>query len=265
MTTHLFLSPHLDDAVLSSGGLIGAYVERGMNVVVATFCTADPPADSRLSPLAREVHEKWHDLPTPYDSRRREDFAACSVLGAHPLHLNLPDAIYRRGRSNERYASFDALFGAIPSWDAAFGDEVLAALRPIDADLAPVAIYAPLAAGSNVDHQHVLRAALAMHADGRDVWLYEDQPYSAGIYAVQTQAPVASAIASCGQPLHPETHAIDFGRKWEAICRYESQVEELFGADAAGRERFAEYAIAIALADSQGQHAERLWRVASRA
>jgi LmbE family N-acetylglucosaminyl deacetylase len=249
MTTHLFLSPHLDDAVLSAGGAIDALVRARQRVVVASFCTGDPPDGVEPTPLARELHARWGDSPAPYAARRREDVEACAALGAETRHVGLLDAIYRR-RGGE-YRTRGELFGPIPAWDSAFHVEIAAQVETLVRDLAPTAMYVPLAVGRNVDHQHVLAAV--GRAGGAELFLYEDQPYSAGIYGAHSADPVADARAACGLRLVPETRAIDLGVKIAAVRRYQSQLEELFGPDLAGLEALSAYARALS--------GERLWRV----
>jgi len=39
----IYLSPHLDDAVLSCGGIIWQQVQSGHQVEIWTICAADPP------------------------------------------------------------------------------------------------------------------------------------------------------------------------------------------------------------------------------
>ncbi|MHA1303522.1 MAG: PIG-L deacetylase family protein [Candidatus Heimdallarchaeaceae archaeon] len=52
---HIFLSPHLDDAVASCGGLIAKLVEQGNKVIVATFFTKSPDLS--------KIPSKFHKLP----------------------------------------------------------------------------------------------------------------------------------------------------------------------------------------------------------
>jgi len=91
----VYLSPHLDDAVLSCGGLIAAQVRLGHPVLILTVCAGDPPA-GELTPLARVLHERWQTGLQTAAVRRAEDLAACARLGAAARHLDLPDCIYRR-------------------------------------------------------------------------------------------------------------------------------------------------------------------------
>jgi LmbE family N-acetylglucosaminyl deacetylase len=55
----LILSPHLDDAVLSAGGLMDRAVKDGAHVVAATIFTGDADLQGEPSPLVRELHEWW--------------------------------------------------------------------------------------------------------------------------------------------------------------------------------------------------------------
>ena len=50
---HLFVSPHLDDVALSCGGYVRYLTRAGELVIVLTVFSADPPAGTALSWLAR--------------------------------------------------------------------------------------------------------------------------------------------------------------------------------------------------------------------
>jgi len=54
----VFLSPHLDDAVLSCGGFIFELIQKGERVEICTICAGDPPP-GELSPLAEMLHQRW--------------------------------------------------------------------------------------------------------------------------------------------------------------------------------------------------------------
>ena len=96
MAMHLYLSPHLDDAVLSVGGLLATQLRAAERAVVATICTADPATGEALSPLAIELHRQWGGPTRPCERRRQKEIRACRVLGGAELcHLGLRDAIYR--------------------------------------------------------------------------------------------------------------------------------------------------------------------------
>ncbi len=258
ISTYLYVSPHLDDAVLSAGGLISAQLKAGDRVVIGTVCTADAPTDAPLSPLAIDVHQRWGNPRPPYERRRQEDIAACLALGnAEYRHLGLPDAIYRRKPDSPacRYDTFQDLFGPIPTWDQAFSVRVAAAIDRLATELRPRMIFGPLGVGRNVDHLHLRNAVLRV-PNLPSVGFYEEQPYSTGRYPYVAPDPVNVAVRTCPVPLRPNTHVVDWAVKIDAILCYTSQLTELFGPAREGVAAMADYS--RALGAYQGS-VERLW------
>ena len=249
--THLYVSPHLDDAVLSVGGLICAQLMAGDRVVIATVCTAD-------TPLAIEVHRRWGNPDAPYAQRRREDIAACLALGgAECRHLGLPDAIYRfrADLPDCRYETFEELFGPIPSWDRDFSMNVGAAVDRLAAELQPDQVIGPLGVGRHIDHLHLRNVVLRM-SSARTVGFYEEQPYSTGRHPHAAPDPVRVAVRTCPIPVWPKTHLMDWGVKTNAIQCYESQLPELFGPTRPGIEVMTEYSRKL---DASQVTMERVW------
>ena len=257
MALYLYVSPHLDDIALSAGGLVHAHVQAGHRVLVASLCTQDPPAAGTRSPLAAQFHEKWGHAEQSYEERRLEDRAACAVLGARGVHLNLPDAIYRGSAELGHYASVEALFQDIPAWDEPFSMSAAHGLEVLIQQQRPSAIFGPLAVGRHVDHQHVLRS-LWLLRNRLDVplALYEDQPYAAGLYPRRTREAVSAARQLCPFALESQLHVVDFAVKRAAILCYESQLEDLFGPDHA---RLAELETHGRKLSEDGQYRERIW------
>ncbi|MRR32548.1 PIG-L family deacetylase, partial [bacterium] len=91
----IYLSPHLDDAVLSCGGMIAEQASGGDSIQIWTICAGAPPA-GRLSPFARKLHQRWGTGRDAIKVRRLEDRAACQRLGAVSRHFPIPDCIYRQ-------------------------------------------------------------------------------------------------------------------------------------------------------------------------
>jgi LmbE family N-acetylglucosaminyl deacetylase len=258
IATYLYMSPHLDDAVLSVGGLIAAQLTSGDRVVIATVCTADPAMNEVFSPLAIDLHRQWGDPLRPYEGRRQEDIAACRALGgAEPSHLGLPDAIYR-GQSSPRgyrYDTFEELFEPIPFWDRGFAGTVAAAVDRLVSELEPATVYGPLGVGTNVDHVHVRNAVLGVRAT-QPICLYEEQPYSTGRYPVVMADPVSLAVRAIAIPLRPVAHRIPWAAKCNAIKCYGSQLTSIFGSDHAGLSALEQYSLSLDV--SQGPM-ERVW------
>jgi hypothetical protein len=62
---HLFLSPHMDDAVLSCGGLIYQLTQAGEAVTVISVMAGDVPPDVAISPFIEEHFRRWKLWPDP--------------------------------------------------------------------------------------------------------------------------------------------------------------------------------------------------------
>jgi LmbE family N-acetylglucosaminyl deacetylase len=172
MAVHFYLSPHLDDAVLSCGGLIANQVAGGEGVMVLTVCAGDPGQEP-YSEFAQAQHARWGGAMV--GDRRTEDRMACGRLGASVVHLDLPDAIYRRGPSGEvLYPSEEAIFGMPHPSESTLA--VSLANRLTTACPMSAQVYCPSAMGGHVDHR--LTRLAAERADW-DLWYYQDFPYAA--------------------------------------------------------------------------------------
>ncbi|MGB9880661.1 MAG: PIG-L deacetylase family protein, partial [Anaerolineae bacterium] len=174
----VYLSPHLDDAALSCGGLIHQQGQRGRQPLVIT-CFAGVPDYGALSPFAIMQHQHWGETVNPIERRRREDVMAMTCLGAEYEHWDYSDCIYRRHPESGEflYTSEEALFGAVASADCYLSHELAARLKR-SLSVKNALIYAPLAVGQHVDHQLVSQAALMLRDEGFRVWFYEDYPYT---------------------------------------------------------------------------------------
>jgi LmbE family N-acetylglucosaminyl deacetylase len=164
MPTTLIVSPHLDDAALSIGGSIAAWLAAGERVVVASVYTTGPPL-AEIAPSMRPFAN--------YARRREEDQGACGVLGAELRWLDQVERAFRKPyltnrayfRTPEQRAGFDTL------------PQVTAAIAAVGDELAPDRIVVPLGIGNHVDHVEALLAATdwALAANlGDRLWFYED-------------------------------------------------------------------------------------------
>ncbi|GAB4529685.1 MAG: PIG-L family deacetylase [Anaerolineae bacterium] len=255
---HVYLSPHLDDAALSCGGLMHRQVKAGSPPLVITLFSGQPPADAELSAFARWQHERWGHPQDVMPVRWAEDQAALAVLGADYLRLNYRDCIYR-GREHGPeplwyYASEEALFGPVHPAEQGLPGELAITMSEFIPGPQGVTLYAPLAAGNHVDHQLTCAAALILRAQGWRVCFYEDYPY------VEAEGILAAALIARGaegwQPVVTPLDENDLAAKVEAIACYASQLGVLFGGAEAMRERVRGYAIQVG--------GERLWNPDAR-
>lgn len=146
--TALVLSPHLDDAVLCIGGLVGASCQAGTSVIVVTVFAGAPRGP--LSQQAMEFHQDCGLGDDAVTQRRREDAAAVAVLGARPIWLDIPDAIYRMESRAHRYPTREALFGA-PRGEAETVARAVRLILDVTEDID--CLLLPLGVGGHVDHR----------------------------------------------------------------------------------------------------------------
>ena len=88
----IYLSPHLDDAVLSAGGLIYEQTRSGLSVEIWTFmCGYAPPGE--VSSFAQLQHAQWGFSSAEETTRvrRQEDNIAASIVGARVVHFDFLD------------------------------------------------------------------------------------------------------------------------------------------------------------------------------
>ena len=216
----IYLSPHFDDAVLSSGGLIFEQSRQGLQAEIWTIFAGDAPAGP-LSPLALRCHADW-GIPDAHELvavRRDEDQAAAAIVGAETAYFSLPDCIYRRDAQAEPL----------------YPDEVFVPLHPfdqgLDADIAVVLaaelepddiLVSPLAIGGHIDHR---LARLAAERLDRPLRYYSDIPYV--FRQPELLAPATQGMSSV---LYPVSEA---GlRAWIAgVAAYQTQMVMLFETD----------------------------------
>jgi len=222
---HIYLSPHLDDAVLSCGGSIGLQATCGLHVLVISAFAGLPPAERESSFFASHIHQQMGLPNNPrrvVEARRKEDKEAVSTLNADSFHLEFLDAIYRGDPS--LYENNEALFGEVQQPDFAL-DEALATLLLKVSERAPMAVfYAPLGVGHHVDHQLCCSAADRLAQRGANLKYYEDFPY------VATPGALDKRLKELGGGQESELVEVSgtLRLKEDALAAYQSQIPQLF-------------------------------------
>ncbi|OAS21842.1 PIG-L deacetylase family protein [Paenibacillus oryzisoli] len=178
----LFMSAHLDDAIISCGDYMCWLVQEGNAVTIATVFTAENSHPS-LSWLAKILHKKFNIGSQVMYVRRREDLSAANSLGADCIHLNVEECIYRRKPDGTpHYQKLEELFRVdLKSELSVIREVTTRMIAQLDLDKY-AQVYIPLGIGRHVDHCITRRAA--------EVWLdsvhgttssklayYEDLPY----------------------------------------------------------------------------------------
>jgi LmbE family N-acetylglucosaminyl deacetylase len=248
----IYLSPHLDDAILSCGGQIAQATDP---VQVTTVFAGDPLGD--LSPFAASLHCRWeldYDAPA---ARRAEDRAALLLVRAEPLHWELPECVYRRGPDGAYlYPDEDSLWGALHPADEPLVAELARRIAALPGD----ALYVPLGAGGHVDHRIVRRAA---EESGRPLAGYfEEYPYAekpAAVQAALEERPHRSPRPVRSVAWQAERVFLDedaLAVKIAAVGRYRSQQSTFWVDEAEMAQRIRAYALQV----GDGRPAERRWR-----
>ena len=199
----IYLSPHLDDAVLTAGGLIYEQTKSGAPVEIWT-CMCGYPSEGEYSPFAELLHMQW-GFASAQESvrlRRQEDRNAAARVGAGVLHFDFLDCIYRRGANGDWL--YDDIYVPPHEDDAdlisRIAEAVSARLRRDDV------LVCQLSVGSHVDHVLVRQAAELLR---RPLLYAADIPYF--FYKPHE---LESKAAGMQESVHPVTEEI--GR---ASCR----------------------------------------------
>ncbi len=235
----VYFSPHLDDAVLSAGGLIRSQTEAGVPVEVWTLMSGIPE-DPELSEFAQYLHTLW-GLGTPQGAvkaRRAEDDQAVASLGAKPVHFDFLDCIYRRGRLGQSLYSDVEVPVASDDADlpAQIAQAMIAWLRPDDM------LVCQLAIGRHVDHVIVRQAAEMLR---RPLTYDADIPYL--LNHPEELEPNTLGMREALQPVSQANLQC-----WiAAIESYASQIESVFGSHEAMLQRMNEF--------WSDQHGVRFW------
>ena len=208
---YIYLSPHLDDAVLSAGGLIYDKVRSGTPVEIWTFM-AGVPSDVEYSAFAQKLHGQWGFVSAEetFLARREEDKKAAAVVGASYVHFDFLDCIYRRASDGEwPYHEIN-----LPAHEMdkdlprQIADVIKPRLQPDDV------LICQLSVGSHIDHVFVRMAAESL---GRPLLYDIDVPYI--FYKPEELLPKSAGMK---EKVHTVSEA---GlQSWqEAICQYKSQ------------------------------------------
>lgn|SRR5574341_45619 len=214
----IYLSPHLDDAVLSAGGLIYEQTTSGLPVEIWTLMSGYPPdiPEGEYSSFAQLQHIQWGftSAVEGIRLRREEDKKAAAQVGARAFHFNFLDCIYRRG-ANGDWLYYD-ISDPPREEDAGLPSQIA---EVISARIAPDdVLVCQLSVGSHVDHVLVRQAAELL---GRPLLYDIDIPY-----LFEKPHELEPKAAGMKESVHLVTET---GlRSWqEAILAYKSQIPTL--------------------------------------
>lgn len=191
--TCYFVSPHLDDAAFSAGGLI-SYLAPKTRVVVITAFTRAGKGKHSLSALSylKQCGYKANEIGEFFTSRRKEDRGAIESLNATAIHFPFKDALWREKKKLNLIERTSALFinefryiypthklhiskGKIYKEDIKNLKELEDKLKQTVDNRRDCVVFCPLALGNHVDHVMVREACTNIFPN---VVYWEDSPYN---------------------------------------------------------------------------------------
>jgi len=226
----IYISPHLDDAVLSAGGFIYEQTRAGIPVEIWTIICGYPPP-GELTPFAQVMHYQWgtETAKETIDLRRAEDEKAAGIVGAKTVHFeDLPDCIYRRGPDGE--SLYMDIFVQPHEAEAHLPEQIAQMIAPrLEPD---DQVICQLGIGGHVDHILVRQGVERLN---RPLWYAADVPY-----LFNNPEELAPQVAGMKESLYPITEA---GLEaWiEAVLAYPSQLSSLFDSTDQMKEEFHSY------------------------
>ena len=227
----IYLSPHLDDAILSCGGLIAQQRKAGMDVEIWNWVTNVPDDDIPLSALAERVHAGWafDSAKEAFTARLEEDRQAAALVGARTRGFNYLDCIYRQADDGS-FLYPDEIFVPVRGEDAPLVGEIakLITHNVRENDI----LLCPLSIGKHPDHVLVRRAA---EQTGHPLRYYADIPYT--IWHAEQYTALTDALSADIFPVSQDELDV-----WmDAIMAYSSQISSLFLTEENMRASLREY------------------------
>jgi LmbE family N-acetylglucosaminyl deacetylase len=250
---YIYISPHLDDIVLSCSGTICLQQAQGLNILIVTIFAGEPQPP--FSPFVQSVHRSWHAMEErPYQVRKEEERKAMALLGADYTWLNWFEILYRDPELSDANAFFwEPDTSVISSRDATLFTTLCAWFDDASLVFPEAQFVAPLGLGMHRDHQLVFQAALKTLKCDR-VLFFEDFPY-ATYYS-------KDELIGYVKPYNMSFKELDISECLEqriaASETYQSQIPTLFSMASSFRELIRAYTLE---AGKQQHPIERYWRI----
>lgn len=216
----VFVSPHLDDAVLSCGYLLEKLKEANKNILIITVftkCTKVPPTPQAINFIEICGYDSGLHL---FKNREKEDIEALKIFSAQHAFLGFTDAAWRLDRKRlPIYKTQKIQFsGRISMKDKHIINNIKQELKKY-LQYKNSLILAPLGVGNHVDHV-IINNIVRKFKQNAIFW--EDFPYNRNKNDVWKGIKRANAI---------NIFTIKNSKnelKEKAIKKYKSQIKSIF-------------------------------------
>ena len=168
--TRIVLSPHLDDAVSSLGGLLAKSTHSSNSPVIATIFTGIPKV---VASTTWDMKSGFDNSTEAVTKRISENARAADILGAQVRNLGYLDGQYR-------------ISTATTSLENKITADIMRLLKTYDTSTSSMEIYGPAVFSGNVGHyDHTILHEAYMNVVAQykprgvvTFFIYEDFPYS---------------------------------------------------------------------------------------
>lgn len=229
----LFLSPHLDDAVLSCGALIASEAGK-RDIAVLTFFTECSPTPHTRAARSFLRQCAVQDAGSLFEARKKEDATVLAGLGVQFRHYGATDALFRRRKETipgssvlgktlpelvHRYPTyrFDIALGRISRGDTGLIEELHDTVGEEIEKLNAGLVFCPVGVGKHVDH--LITRAVGEESADRTVF-YSDFPYN------QNQQPDEAFLRNRNLKEWRRSDGIE--AKHQRVRQYATQADALF-------------------------------------
>lgn len=169
-TPCVFVSPHLDDAIFSAGGLILELAGKTSVTVATLFTKAGFPPYTQSAKM--HLKHSGYSAASAEDLvsiRKQEDIRVCESIGINYKHLEFTDAMWRRKANtgfigkllknifpeiNHLYPfyRFNVISGKLAKGDSGTADGIKNSLLAFLGEIGQAVVFCPVGAGNHVDH-----------------------------------------------------------------------------------------------------------------
>ncbi len=192
----VFVSPHLDDAILSAGGLI-EYLSKRVELNIVSVFTSAPSKGYTLSARMFLKQCNYKNALDLFNTRKVEDLNVCEKLHVHYRHLDFVDALFRT-KSLSKFNPLYWLSKILPEFNHVYptyrwnvigskisphDDKLLADLRKaikqeVSKSGENAIIFAPAGFGNHIDHIIIREICSQL---SKDTIFWSDFPYELNV------------------------------------------------------------------------------------
>lgn len=219
----IFLSPHLDDAVLSCGALLWKLKNLKKNITILTVFTEG--GSRPYSPQAKKFLKEcgYINALKLFEDRKKEDKDIARFYNGRFIHLGFVDAAWRRNKEDDHiYKNEKIQFsGKISKEDRSLINEISRKVSLNLLENKDIALFAPLGIGLHADHIIVKEVAKNLK---QPVLFWEDFPYNRDLHNTRKFFSINKNYKHLFSIKNEGNNNI----KYKAIRLYKSQMKGLF-------------------------------------